>query len=209
MTLRAIRPAIVAAAVLATARALGEAIMIQMVSGGRSFTPKPVDGVIFLFEPLRTLASAIVDYHEGIGAPRCARTLYAFALLLLFAALRAVGDRLPGQAAAAQVPDRRMSTFAPDVRSSGDGRASGQAADDGHGRRSSPWTWRWGDRLVLACAWGAGIGLCVIAAAIVIYMGYRGIEYLRPGLLFSRPQGEHQPGGLGRLPGPAAGHRCC
>jgi phosphate transport system permease protein len=40
---------------------------------------------------------------------------------------------------------------------------------------------------VLVCAWTAGIGLCAIAAAIVLYMGYRGIQYLRPGLLFSRP----------------------
>jgi phosphate transport system permease protein len=57
----------------------------------------------------------------------------------------------------------------------------------GPGRRSSPWTWRWRDRLALAFAWAAGIGLCLIAAAIVIYMGYRGVEYLRPQLLFSRP----------------------
>jgi phosphate transport system permease protein len=57
----------------------------------------------------------------------------------------------------------------------------------GRGRRSSVWTWRWGDRLVLLSAWIAGIGLCAIAAAIVIYMGFRGIEYLRPGLLFTRP----------------------
>jgi phosphate transport system permease protein len=49
-------------------------------------------------------------------------------------------------------------------------------------------SWRWGDRLVLAAAWTAGISLCVIAAAIVLYMGYRGISYLRPGLIFSRPQ---------------------
>ncbi len=55
------------------------------------------------------------------------------------------------------------------------------------GRRSSPLTWRWGDRLVLACAWTAGLGLCAIAAAIVLYMGYEGIEYLRPSLLFTRP----------------------
>jgi phosphate transport system permease protein len=86
VTLRAIRPAIVAAAVLATARALGEAVMIQMVSGGRSFAPKPIDGIVFLFEPLRTLASSIIDYHEGIGAPALRSTLYAFALLLLFSA---------------------------------------------------------------------------------------------------------------------------
>jgi phosphate transport system permease protein len=86
VTLRAIRPAIVAAAVLATARALGEAVMIQMVSGGKTFSPKPIDGVVALFEPLRTLASAIVDYHEGIGAPALSATVYAWALLLLFAA---------------------------------------------------------------------------------------------------------------------------
>jgi phosphate transport system permease protein len=55
------------------------------------------------------------------------------------------------------------------------------------GRRSSIATWRWSDRLVLLCAWVAGLGLCLIAAAIVIYMGYRGIEYLNPSLLFSHP----------------------
>jgi phosphate transport system permease protein len=57
----------------------------------------------------------------------------------------------------------------------------------GRGRRSSPWSWRWSDRLVLGSAWIAGIGLCLIAAAIVLYMGYRGIEYVRPKLLFQRP----------------------
>jgi phosphate transport system permease protein len=86
VTLRAIRPAIVAAAVLATARALGEAVMIQMVSGGKFFTPKPVDGVIFFFEPLRTLASAIVDYRDGVGSPALGASVYAWALLLLFSA---------------------------------------------------------------------------------------------------------------------------
>jgi phosphate transport system permease protein len=87
VTLRAIRPAIVAAAVLATARALGEAVMIQMVSGGSSYTPNFSHGVlIFFYEPLRTLASAIVDYHEGLGAPALRATLYAFGALLLFSA---------------------------------------------------------------------------------------------------------------------------
>lgn len=86
VTLRAIRPAIVAAAVLASARALGEAVMIQMVSGGRFFTPKPIDGRIFLFEPLRTAASTIVDYVDGTGAPALRATLYSLALLLLFSA---------------------------------------------------------------------------------------------------------------------------
>jgi phosphate transport system permease protein len=86
VTLRAIRPAIVAAAVLATARALGEAVMIQMVSGGKTFSPKPIDGTVFLFEPLRTLASAIVDYHDGITSPPLGAAVYGFALLLLFSA---------------------------------------------------------------------------------------------------------------------------
>jgi phosphate transport system permease protein len=87
VTLRAIRPAIVAAAVLATARALGEAVMIQMVSGGSFFTPNLSHGLpTFFYEPLRTLASTIVDFHEGVGAPALSATLYAFAALLLFSA---------------------------------------------------------------------------------------------------------------------------
>ena len=86
VTLRAARPAIVAAAVLATARALGEAVMISMVSGGKFFSPRPGDGFTFLFEPVRTLASTIVDFHEGIGAPAVKSTLYAFAAVLLFSA---------------------------------------------------------------------------------------------------------------------------
>lgn len=86
VTLRAARPAIVAAAVLAAARALGEAIMISMVSGSKFFTPKPIDGLVFFFEPLRTLASGIVDFHEGIGSPPLKSTLYAWALVLLFSA---------------------------------------------------------------------------------------------------------------------------
>jgi phosphate transport system permease protein len=58
----------------------------------------------------------------------------------------------------------------------------------GPGRRSSPLTWRWSDRLALAMSWGAGILLCLIAAAIVIYFAVRGLQFLRPSLLFSRPE---------------------
>jgi phosphate transport system permease protein len=64
---------------------------------------------------------------------------------------------------------------------------AGPPMKTGRGKRSSPTTWRWGDRLALAFAWGAGIGLCLIAAAIVGYMGYRGVQYLRPSLLVQRP----------------------
>jgi len=87
VTLRAIRPAIVAAAVLATARALGEAVMIQMISGGKTFAPYPSSGWVFIFEPLRTLASGILDYREGVGSPPLKAAVYSFALLLLFSAL--------------------------------------------------------------------------------------------------------------------------
>jgi phosphate transport system permease protein len=86
VTLPAIRPAIIAAAVLASARALGEAVMIQMVSGGKFFSPKPIDGTIFFYEPLRTLASAIVDLRDGISSPALSAAVYGFALLLLFSA---------------------------------------------------------------------------------------------------------------------------
>jgi phosphate transport system permease protein len=57
----------------------------------------------------------------------------------------------------------------------------------GRGRRSKPAGWRWRDRVVLVFAWGAGVGLCLVCAAIVLYMGYRGIQYLKPQLLFERP----------------------
>jgi phosphate transport system permease protein len=75
----------------------------------------------------------------------------------------------------------------------------------GRGRRSSPMSWRWGDRLVLAAAWTAGIMLCVIAAAIVLYMGYRGIQYLRPSMIFSRPQVSSDQAGSGGFLDPLLG----
>jgi phosphate transport system permease protein len=56
------------------------------------------------------------------------------------------------------------------------------------GRGSSLCTWRWSDRIVLFAAWAAGLGLCVVTGAIVVYMGVRGFQYLRPDLLVSRPQ---------------------
>ncbi len=84
VTVRAARPAIVAAGVLATARALGEAVMISMVSGGKSFSPNLDHGLlVFLYSPLRTFASTIVDFRDGISATALGSSLYAFALLLL------------------------------------------------------------------------------------------------------------------------------
>lgn len=49
-------------------------------------------------------------------------------------------------------------------------------------------TWRLGDRIALGLCWGAGLLLCAIAAAIVLYMAYKGLQYLRPELLWTRPE---------------------
>jgi len=83
VSLRAIRPAIVAALVLATARALGEAIMLSMVAGSVGFSPNPMDGLTFFFEPARPLASTIVDNAEGLSVVPFGQTMYAFAAILL------------------------------------------------------------------------------------------------------------------------------
>ena len=83
ISVRAARPAIIAAAVLATARALGEAIMLSMVSGSVGFAPNPLDGLTFFFEPTRPLAATIVDNAEGLSVVPFGQTLYAFAAVLL------------------------------------------------------------------------------------------------------------------------------
>lgn len=87
ISVRTARPAIIAGAVLATARALGEAIMLAMVSGGSAFAPNPVDGFTFFLEPTRPLAATIVFYREGLANPALASTLYAIAAVLLVSAM--------------------------------------------------------------------------------------------------------------------------
>lgn len=83
ISVRAARPAIVAAAVLALARALGEAIMLAMVSGGVAFSPNPLDGLTFAFEPVLPLAAAIVQNAEGISVKPFGETLFAFAAVIM------------------------------------------------------------------------------------------------------------------------------
>ena len=87
ISVRTARPAIIAAAVLATARALGEAIMLSMVSGSIGFSPNPLDGLTFLFEPVRPLAATIVDNAEGLSVKPFGQTLYAFAAVLLVSSM--------------------------------------------------------------------------------------------------------------------------
>jgi ABC-type phosphate transport system permease subunit len=87
VAVRTARPALVAGTVLATARALGEAVMLGMVSGSVGFAPNPADGFpIFLWEPSRGLAATIIAYTEGLSSPPLRHTLYAIAAVLLFSA---------------------------------------------------------------------------------------------------------------------------
>jgi len=85
ISIRTVRPAIVAATILAAARALGEAIMIAMVSGSISFVPQPIDGLTFFFEPVKSLSSTIVDNAEGLSVVPFGQTIYAFSAILLIA----------------------------------------------------------------------------------------------------------------------------
>jgi phosphate transport system permease protein len=86
VSLRTARPAIIAATVLATARALGEAIMLSMVSGSRGFAANPVDGLTFFFEPVRPLAATIVANAGGLAVGPLEHVVYAMAAVLLVSA---------------------------------------------------------------------------------------------------------------------------
>ncbi len=87
ISVRTARPAVIAAAVLATARALGEAIMLSMVSGSVGFAPNPLDGLTFFIEPARPLAATIVDNAEGLSVAPFGETMYAFAAVLLVSSM--------------------------------------------------------------------------------------------------------------------------
>ena len=50
--------------------------------------------------------------------------------------------------------------------------------------------WPLSDRLALGLCWAAGLALCAIAVAIVGYMAYEGLQYLRPSLLWTAPSAE-------------------
>ncbi len=81
------RPALIAGTVLATARALGESVMLSMVSGSVGFAPNPADGLIFFFEPSRGLAATILHNTDELSSPPMEHTLFAIAAVLLFSSL--------------------------------------------------------------------------------------------------------------------------
>jgi phosphate transport system permease protein len=84
---RTARPALVAGTVLATARALGEAVMLAMVTGGVAFAPNPADGLVFFVEPTRPLAATILQSSEELTSAPMRHTIFAIAAVLLFSAL--------------------------------------------------------------------------------------------------------------------------
>jgi len=86
IVVRTARPAIVAGTVLAVARAIGEAVMLAMISGSVGFSPNPADGLIFIYEPSRPLAPTIVKNIDSLGSPPANATLFAIAAVLLFSA---------------------------------------------------------------------------------------------------------------------------
>jgi phosphate transport system permease protein len=83
---RTARPALVAGTVLATARALGETVMLAMVTGGVAFAPNPADGLIFFVEPTRPLAATILQTAEELTSAPMRHTIFAMAAVLLFSA---------------------------------------------------------------------------------------------------------------------------
>ena len=67
------------------------------------------------------------------------------------------------------------------------------------GRRGSRRNWRRGDQLIYLLAWSAGVGLCLIAAAIVVFLAVKGLQYLDPKLLVTSPNAavdQSQSGGI-------------
>lgn len=71
--------------------------------------------------------------------------------------------------------------------------------------RDTSRSWPLADRLGLAACWAAGLTLCLVAGAIVVFFAYQGITELRPSLLFERPTGEVDQSKAGGLLDPIIG----
>jgi len=76
-------PGLFAGAVLTSARGIGEAIAMSMVAGGLSNIPSLANGPVFLLEPVRVLASAIVENGEGMNIPQIQAVLFSVGTVLL------------------------------------------------------------------------------------------------------------------------------
>ena len=154
--------------------------MISMVSGSRAFAPKPSTACVFLFAPLRTSPPRSSTSTRG-SAPGARLPLYAFALLLLLGGFVLSVVRLPDQAAAAQVPGARMSACPVRLR-----RAAGDADRPRPALLALELALerppRAGRRLVGGDRAGPDRGRDRRL------LGLPRVQYLRPDLLFSRPE---------------------
>lgn len=74
---------ILAGAILAAAKAMGEAVAMAMVTGSVAHLPSLQHGWVFFLEPLRTLPAAIIDNAEAMTVPGIESALFACASVLL------------------------------------------------------------------------------------------------------------------------------
>lgn len=81
------RPGIAAGAILAAGRAVGEAIALSMVSGSVAYLPDISHGLVFFLEPVRTMASTIVDNGEGMSVISTESALFTLGVLLLLSSI--------------------------------------------------------------------------------------------------------------------------
>jgi phosphate transport system permease protein len=76
-------------------------------------------------------------------------------------------------------------------------------------RRSAPrdsWrSWPLVDQIGYLLCWAAGVFLCLVAAAILIFMAVKGVQYLRPELLFESPTASPDQSGSGGFLDPIIG----
>jgi ABC-type phosphate transport system permease subunit len=91
-------PGIIAGTVLAAARGVGEAIAMAMVAGALANIPRLSRGLVALLEPVRTLASAIVENGEGMSVPQVEAALFSLgATLLLISIAMSIAARVAFQ----------------------------------------------------------------------------------------------------------------
>ena len=158
------------------ARALGEAIMLSMVSGSKGFAPNPADGLTFIFEPLRTLASTIVEDAESLNAPgdagvgstrsRCCCCSRALVLSIGGWIAKQPHEEVRDRASDGATAPRRRRRCA---------RRDSAPAAQAPASTSRCATWRWGDRIgYVADVLGVGPRRCARSpAAIVVYMAVK------------------------------------
>lgn len=76
---------IITGVILATGTAIGEAIAMSMVIGGKGNIPNPADGFVGFLTPVLTLASAIINKSETLTSESTSSALFACGVILMIA----------------------------------------------------------------------------------------------------------------------------